>query len=153
MTQQHTKANVCFAFVFSPVGNLLIHQASRQEKSPSVNQWVGKPPTHSLDLWHLAVTSHPICSVTADDAQTLLKTEWGVQGKPCAHGTFIYEQDGVDSTGHLFSIIYDGELTHNTNSILNWQYANPDDMLGFIAQTRIHPISLQAYQALMEITQ
>lgn len=138
---QHTKANTCFAFVFSPIGNLLIHQVRRWEGFPT--------PTHSHEQWHLAVSTHPIHVVSAHNTQALLKTEWGIQGEPNAHGTFTYKQDGIEVTGHLFSIIYDGELTHNTNTILHWQYATPDDMLSLMSKGHIHPISLQAYQALM----
>lgn len=140
---QHTKANTCFAFVFSPIGNLLIHQVRQEVDSPPPT------PTHSYEQWHLAIPAHPIHVVSEHNTQALLKTEWGIQGEPNAHGTFTYKQDGIEVTGHLFSIIYDGELTHNTNTILHWQYASPDDMLSLMAQGHIHPISLQAYQALM----
>lgn len=140
MRAQNLIHRAAYIFVFSPLGSLCV-----QQRVADKDVFPG--------YWDLAAGGIPdIGENYSDAALRELGEELGIYHQELnSHGEFFYEDSECRVWGSVYSLVWDGDIIHQTSEISQWRYLSIEDIPIFLGSESITPTTKKAYYHLLGI--
>jgi len=140
MRAQNLIHRASYIFVFSPLGALLV-----QRRTATKDVFPG--------YWDLAAGG---VVDAGEDYQTAavreLGEELGIYHQALQHhGEFFYSDDQCQVWGAIYTLIWEGDIHHQSSEIDEVAYLSVEDIPDFLSSQNITPTTLKAYKQLLGI--